>query len=53
MAGMALGFWTKEEVLAIHKINRKFKSKMNKDEAEKLYEDWSKIVKHIIQSSNL
>ncbi len=53
MAGLAVGFWTKEEIIAIHQINRKFKAEMKKDDAKKLYDDWSKIVKHIIESATL
>lgn len=53
MAGLAVGFWTKEEIIAIHQINRKFKAEMDKDDAKKLYDDWSKIVKHIIESATL
>jgi len=53
MAGLAVGFWTKEEIIGIHQINRKFAAEMKKDDAKKLYDDWSKIVKHIIESATL
>jgi glycerol kinase len=51
MAGIALSFWSKEEILAFHNVGRKFVSHIGPDEAQKLYGDWSRLVQLVIKSS--
>ncbi len=53
LAGMAVGFWNKKDILENHQINKKFNAKINLEDATKLYEVWSKIVQHIIQGAEL
>ncbi|RLD44178.1 MAG: glycerol kinase [Bacteroidetes bacterium] len=53
MAGLAIGFWTEKQLLEIHKVNKSFKPEIEKEEALKLYSEWTKIVFHIIQGSSL
>ncbi len=50
LAGLSVGFWTGKEIKAVHKINKKFKTKMKPAEAKCLYEDWSDVINKLIKS---
>jgi len=53
MAGLAIGFWTEEQLLEIHKVNKRFIPQIEEKAAEKLYSEWTKIVLHIIEGASL
>ncbi len=53
MAGLAVGFWTEEEIIEIHQINKVFQSEMEEVEAMTLYDEWSRVVKHLIKGSDM
>ena len=53
MAGLAIGFWTEEQLLKIHKVNKVYNPKISEEKAQKLHSEWTKIVYHIIEGSNL
>lgn len=43
-AGLAVGFWTQDEILAQREIEKQFKPLMNQDKRDKLYKGWQKAV---------
>lgn len=45
LAGLATGFWTKEDITKGWQIDKTFKSKMKAAERKKLYSGWQKAVK--------
>lgn len=53
MAGLAVGFWSKDDILKIHKINKKFQVSMQLDDATNLYEEWSRVVANLIKGSDI
>ncbi len=53
MAGLAVGFWTMDEILANHAVNKRFITQMEEDTAASLYQEWSRIVDHVIKGSKL
>lgn len=44
LAGIAIGMWTKEEILKKMKINKSFEVGMGEDERNRLYKGWLKAV---------
>lgn len=52
-AGLAVGYWSEDDIIKIHKINKKFHVEMQLDEATNLYEEWSRVVDHLIKGSNI
>ncbi len=48
LAGLASGFWNKEELEKKNSIDRNFEPKRNTDEVEKLYNGWKKAVKRTL-----
>ena len=53
MAGLSVDFWTIDEILNIHKVNKTFVPEIPEEEAELLYSEWTKIVMHIIEGASL
>lgn len=45
LAGLAVGFWQKEQIIKNWQLDNKFKPKMEETEKEKLYKGWQKAVK--------
>lgn len=45
LAGIAVGFWKKNEISKNRQTDKKFKAKMKNEEREKLYKGWQKAVK--------
>jgi len=45
LAGLAVGYWTKEDLLAKWRIDKSFKPTMDANKREKLYRKWQKAVK--------
>jgi len=44
LAGIAVGLWTKEEIIEKKKTDKSFKVKMSEDERKRLYKGWLKAV---------
>ena len=47
LAGLATGFWTKEELVAKRKIDKEFDVNMDNDKREELYAGWLKAIDRI------
>ena len=45
LAGLAVGFWKKEQIVKNWQLDNKFKPEMAETEKEKLYKGWKKAVK--------
>jgi glycerol kinase len=52
-AGLAVGFWTEDDIRYIHKINKRFHVEMDEQEASDLYKEWSRVVQHLIKGSDI
>ena len=49
LAGIQIGFWKKEDILEIRKLDRLFKANMEDEERNSLYKGWQKAVKRTMK----
>ena len=50
LAGLAVGFWKDQSVIAQRrKVNRRFSPLMSDDQRKKLYDNWKKAVKRAMK----
>jgi glycerol kinase len=48
LAGLAVGFWTKEEISKNWQLDRSFSPDMNSNKRDKLYKGWKKAVERTL-----
>lgn len=51
VAGISTGFWSKDDILSIRKIERKYEPKMNEHERKEIYNRWLNALKRSLQWS--
>jgi glycerol kinase len=47
-AGLGSGYWTREEVAQIFKMERTFEPRMDKETRDRLYHNWQKAVERTL-----